>query len=178
MNSARSRAIAKLGVTAPMRSVPVDYQGTVQQRLQEGTGDRPLCWPVGGAGRPRTLFPGAASDALSDVGTVRHTALGGRSACSDGSRRGKGRAGYGSRDCDGLATSRRYIFGCNCLPPRCLRRGAVPNRQVSAEVSDQGLRQSESRAAMGCALRAMVQPRTPVQRYPLRHPGAASCRTG
>ena len=34
------------------------------------------------------------------------------------------------------------------------------------------------RQAMGGALRPLVQRRTPPQRHPLRHPGAASCRTG
>ena len=41
-----------------------------------------------------------------------------------------------------------------------------------------GFADLDAAQAMGGALRALVQPRTPPQRHPLRHPGAASCRTG
>ena len=46
------------------------------------------------------------------------------------------------------------------------------------EFPRQGLRRPRRGAAVGRRLRALVQPRAPSQRHPLRHPGAAPCRRG
>src|SRR3954468_20422602 len=61
---------------------------------------------------------------------------------------------------------------------QCLRRGVVPHRQVPPRLPHRGLRRPPRGAAVGGRLRALVQPRAPAQRHPLRQPGAAACRRG
>ena len=67
------------------------------------------------------------------------------------------------------------------LPPagqrrQCLRRGAVPHRQVSARVPAQRVRRAGHCPAMGGTLRPLVQRRASPQRHSLCHARAASCR--
>jgi putative transposase len=68
------------------------------------------------------------------------------------------------------------VLAATSVRRQCLRRVAVPHRQVPPRVSGEWLPRSRRGARMGHALRALVQHRASPQRNPLREPGATAFR--